>query len=67
MLAYLEQHRENNNKNSYTVVWRNKQDDNHTLHTSYFYEFSEADVRQKFFYNKSEEDFEINIKQNPIT
>ncbi|MGB1205751.1 MAG: hypothetical protein ACPG5B_08905 [Chitinophagales bacterium] len=67
MMQYLEQSRQNVDKNSYTVSWRNKNEKNDRLHTSYFYEYTEADVRQKFFYNKNEEDFEISIKQNPIT
>jgi len=67
MLEYIEQNRKNANKNSYTVTWKNKNEKDGELHTSYFYEYSEAEVRQKFFYNKNEEDFEINIKQNPIT
>ena len=40
MLEYLEQSRKNNNKNSYTVSWRNKNEENESLHTSYFYEYS---------------------------
>ncbi len=52
-------------KNSYTVIWRNKNSGQEQ--TSYFYEYTEADVQQKFFYNKKEQDFEIvSIQQNPM-
>ena len=62
-----EQHYTQGEKNSYTVTWRNKNEDSSKEQTSYFYEYSEEEVQTKFFYNKKEKDFEIiSIQQNPL-
>lgn len=66
MITYLKDHHQAREKNSYTVYWRSKVDANSAEKSSYFFEYSEAEVRRKFFYNKKEEDFDIRIVQNPM-
>ncbi|MCB0755904.1 MAG: hypothetical protein KDB98_09940, partial [Flavobacteriales bacterium] len=59
MLDYLRKLRLSDLKYSYTVKWVDRNDPSKSEHVSYFYEGSESEVRQKFFYNKREEDYLI--------
>lgn len=67
MLDYLRQSHKDEEKNSYTVKWVDRNDPTKKEHVSYFYEFDENSVRNKFFYNRSEQDFLISIEMNPIS
>ncbi|MFM1877071.1 MAG: hypothetical protein RL266_2808 [Bacteroidota bacterium] len=67
MIQYLRSQHLSEEKYSYTVNWIDREDPSRTEHTSYFYEATEADVRQKFFYNKKEEDYLITIEKNPLS
>ncbi len=67
MLQHIKDHnRQAGSKHSYTVKWKNLNDVNAEEQISYFYEYSEDDVKRKFFYNKRQEDFEISITLNPV-
>ncbi len=66
MLDYLRQSHKDEEKNSYTVKWMNRNDGNKIEHVSYFYEVDEAAVRSKFFFNRHEKDYLISIEMNPI-
>lgn len=65
MIAYLRQHRKGGLKNSYTVIWKNTKEADAKEQVSHFFEYSEADVKKKFFYNKRQEDYDFSIQQNP--
>ncbi|MCB9191355.1 MAG: hypothetical protein H6603_03480 [Flavobacteriales bacterium] len=67
MLDYLRKLRLSDLKYSYTVKWVDRNDPSKSEHVSYFYEGSESEVRQKFFYNKREEDYLITIEKNPLS
>jgi hypothetical protein len=67
MLDYLRKLRLSDLKYSYTVKWVDRNDPSKSEHISYFYEGSESEVRQKFFYNKREEDYLITIEKNPLS
>jgi len=67
MLNYLKSQHLADEKYSYTVKWVNRNDNDHQEHVSYFYEASQADVREKFFYNRKEDDFLITIEKNPMS
>ena len=67
MLDHLRQSHMDEEKNSYTVKWVDRNDPDKEEHVSYFYEFDEKGVRQKFFYNRAENDFLISIEMNPIS
>ncbi|MFT4524565.1 MAG: hypothetical protein ACI9FU_001208 [Granulosicoccus sp.] len=66
MLEYLRQSHKDEEKNSYTVKWVNRNDADKEEHVSYFYEFDEASVRSKFFFNRNEQDYLVSIEMNPI-
>ncbi|MFT5185475.1 MAG: hypothetical protein ACI84C_002621, partial [Flavobacteriales bacterium] len=63
---YLRQSHKDEEKNSYTVKWVNRNDADKEEHVSYFYEFDEASVRSKFFFNRNEQDYLVSIEMNPI-
>lgn len=67
MLEHLRSKHLANEKYSFTVTWTDLSDPSKTKHVSYFYEAAEADVRQKFFYNKREADYRISIERNPLS
>lgn len=67
MLTYLKSQNKSDEKYSFTVKWIDRNEPNREEHISYFYEASEADVRQKFFYNRKESDFLITIEKNPLS
>ena len=67
MLDYLKSQYQSDERYSYTVKWIDRNDASKSEHVSYFYEFSETDVRKKFFYNKREEDYLITIEKNPLS
>ena len=67
MLEYLRQSHKDEQKNSYTVKWVDRNDPSKSEHVSYFYEIDEERVKSKFFFNRSESDFLISIELNPIS
>lgn len=67
MLDYLKSQHHAEEKYSYTVKWVERNDKERKEHVSYFYEASQKDVREKFFYNRKEEDFLITIEKNPLS
>ena len=68
MLEYLKNHHKTSaEKKSYTVHWVSKKNSSGKKNTSYFFENSEEEVRKKFFYNKNKADFDIEIRENPIS
>ncbi len=66
MREYVQSSAMSASKNSYTVKWKNLKNPKSEEHTSYFFEFSEADVLRKFFYNKNEADFAVTISLNTM-
>ena len=67
MLKYLQDQHLADEKHSYTVKWIDRTEAGKEEHVSYFYESSEIDVRQKFFYNRREQDFLITVEENPLS
>lgn len=66
MLDYLHSQHQGEERNSYTVRWKDKRDPSGGEQTSYFYEHTEEEVLRKFFYNRSRSDFEVRVELNPI-
>jgi hypothetical protein len=67
MVEYLADHSPGGEKNSYTVRWVDIRDKDAAEHVSYFYEKNEQEVLRKFFYNRKEKDFRINLELNPLS
>jgi len=67
MIAYLKKQHVVEEKYPFTVKWVDRNNPSRQEHTSYFYETSEQAVRQKFFYNRREEDYTVSVERNPIS
>ncbi|MFT4544164.1 MAG: hypothetical protein ACI9UR_001324 [Bacteroidia bacterium] len=67
MLTFLQSQHLADEKCPYTVKWVDRTEADKTEHVSYFYEANEDDVREKFFYNRREQDYLITIEQNPLS
>jgi hypothetical protein len=67
MLKHLQDQHLIKEKYSYTVKWVDRNDREKKEHVSYFFESSQTAVREKFFYNRREEDFLITIEKNPLS
>jgi hypothetical protein len=67
MISYLRKQHVVEEKYPFTVKWTDRADPKQEEHTSYFYESSEQAVRQKFFYNRREEDYIVSVERNPIS
>ena len=65
MIGYIQQKHLAEEEKSFTISWK-KLNDGQT-YQSYFRGKSEEEVLQKFLHEKNPEEFEFNIRQNPIT
>ena len=65
-LNYLLKHGDiKKSKNPYTITWKRK--GSNESHESYYYEESEDKAVEKFLYGKDPIDYDIEVKQNPIS
>lgn len=67
MILFLEQHSfMKENDSSYTVTWNRKENTSIT-NDSYYYVNSEEEALEKFFFGKDMDEYDVSVKQNPIS